>query len=100
MAEKSEAERIKKLQAKQAAIRDEIAQLKEKAAKEERKRDTRRKIIAGALALEHFEKNVGSEFGKTMLRLLNEYVPEKDRSLFDFLAPVPEKPVTLDDAAE
>ena len=52
---------------------------------EERRTDTRRKIIAGALALEHLEKNAGSEWGKTMFRLLDEYVLPKDRELFGFL---------------
>jgi hypothetical protein len=52
---------------------------------EERRIDTRRKIIAGALALEHFEKNAGSEWGKIFFRLLDEYVLPKDRELFEFL---------------
>jgi hypothetical protein len=59
--------------------------------------DARRKIIAGALALEHFEKNPGSDFGKTMFRLLDEYVRPYERQLFEFLpvreplpSPVPE----------
>ena len=62
---------------------------------EERRIDTRRKIIAGALALEHFEKNPGSEFGKVMFRLLDEYVLPKDRNLFEFL-PVREIPPAID----
>lgn len=49
----------------------------------ERKADTRRKVIAGALALEHFEKNRDTEFGRVMLRLLDEYVVRPhDRALF------------------
>jgi hypothetical protein len=56
----------------------------------ERKADTRRKVIAGALALEHFEANRDSEFGRVLFRLLDEYVVRPhDRALFDFL-PTPE----------
>ena len=55
-----------------------------------RRDDARRKIIAGALALEHFEKNSDSEFGRTLFRLLDEYVVRPhDRALFPFL-PEPE----------
>ena len=50
-----------------------------------RRDDTRRKVIAGALALEHFEKNPGSEFGKKMFELLDEYTRPDDRHLFAFL---------------
>jgi hypothetical protein len=70
--------------------RDQLdAQLKAldaRAKQAERKADTRRKVIAGALALEHFEKNRDSEFGRIMLRLLDEYVVRPhDRALFEFL---------------
>ena len=47
--------------------------------------DARRKIITGALALEHLEKNPDSEFGKVMFRLLDEYTRPDDRPLFAFL---------------
>jgi len=56
-----------------------------------RRDDARRKIIAGALALEHFEKNAGSEFGKVMFQLLDEYTRMEDRKLFAFL-PLREAP--------
>ena len=46
----------------------------------------RRSTGAGALALEHFEANRESEFGRIMFRLLDEYVVRPhDRGLFDFL---------------
>ena len=67
------------------------AQLKLLAAREkqaERKADTRRKVIAGALALEHFEANRDSEFARVLLRLMDEYVTRPyDRVLFPFLLP-------------
>jgi hypothetical protein len=68
----------------QAQIQAEEAKTKER----ERKEDTRRKVIAGALALEHMQKNGTSEFAKTMTRLLDEYVIRpQDRTLFDGLPP-------------
>ncbi len=52
----------------------------------DRKADTRRKVIAGALALEHIEKNAGSDFARTLMRLLDEYVTRPaDRALFPSL---------------
>lgn len=57
----------------------------------ERKADTRRKILIGALALEHWEKNRESEFGKVLHRLADEYVTRPhDRALFPELPPLPD----------
>jgi hypothetical protein len=70
---------------------------------EARAEDTRRKIIAGALALEHFEKNPGSEFGKIMFRLLDEYTRPDSRYLFAFLPvrdPPPASPLPASDLSE
>jgi hypothetical protein len=64
------------------------------------KPNTRRKVIAGALALEHFEKNRDSEFGRIMFRLLDEYVVRPhDRALFPDL-PAPEVHDGHDDSGE
>jgi len=59
-----------------------------------RKADTRRKVIAGALAVEHMEKNPASEFAKVLTRLLDEYVTRPyDRALFpNLLTENPETP--------
>jgi hypothetical protein len=52
--------------------------------KQERKDDTRRKIIAGAVALEYAEQNAG--FAAELAALLNQCVTRpQDRALFDFL---------------
>ena len=52
--------------------------------KQKRKDDTRRKIIAGALALEH--ATINNEFAAQLASLLNRYVERpEDRALFDFL---------------
>jgi hypothetical protein len=57
----------------------------------DRKADTRRKILIGALALEHWEKNRDSEFSRVLHRLADEYVTRPhDRALFPELAPLPE----------
>jgi hypothetical protein len=52
----------------------------------QRKRDTRGKIIAGALFLTHIEQHADDGFAKHMVKFLHKYVPAKDRDLFPFLA--------------
>ena len=67
------------------------AQLKAIAAREKetaRKEDTRRKVIAGALALEHMDKNPHSPFAGIMHDLLTNYVEPRSRYLFPFVPPV------------
>jgi hypothetical protein len=59
-----------------------IRRLKSKTDKKARADDTRRKVIAGALALEHTSKNRGSEFARRLVRLLDEYARPQDRFLF------------------
>jgi hypothetical protein len=76
-------------------VQRQIRKLNSGKKKRARREDTRRKIIAGALALEHFEKNPGSEFGKIMFRLLDEYARPDDRRLFEFL-PVRDVPANQD----
>ena len=76
--------RLQKLRDKKAQLE---AQIKDAAARERqqyRKDDTRRKIILGAFALEHLEKNKNSAFAKTLLPLLDEYVTRaQDRDLLN-----------------
>lgn len=57
-------------------ISNQIKSTQAKLAEKERKIDTRRKIIAGAVALEHAEKN--PEWGKDFLALLSKAVTRKD----------------------
>lgn len=72
-------EKMKQLAAQAAAIE---ARQKE----QDRKDDTRRKVIAGALALEHLAANPSSEFAIVFNQLLNEYVKRPaDRALFPSL---------------
>ena len=70
---------------KQEEIANQLKQLKAREKDTERKADTRRKVIAGALALEHMERHPGSEFSKVLFSLLNEFVEERSRRLFAFL---------------
>jgi hypothetical protein len=85
MSQAPNADRLLTLQQRLAKVQRDIRLTKERDKKQARVDDTRRKIIAGALALEHFQKNPGSEFGKIMLRLLDEYARADERRLFDFL---------------
>jgi hypothetical protein len=89
---KDKIERLRlELAQKQAQLKAEEAREKETA----RKSDTRRKVIAGALAVEHMEKNPTSDFAKVLGKLLDEYVTRPmDRALFPNLpAPSPANPV-------
>lgn len=79
---KTPEQQLEALRQKEAQLK---AQIQKKAAQvraAERKRDTRRKIIAGALALEHMEHD--AQFANVLKRLLNEHVTRpEDRKLFD-----------------
>ena len=87
-------ERIAALRKRRAEIDARLNQLEIREKAKERKRDTRRKVIAGAYALEHCEFDPA--FKATLFGLLDQYVErEADRALFG-LAPkasaAPEKP--------
>jgi septal ring factor EnvC (AmiA/AmiB activator) len=90
---KTDADRLAELKAREADLKSRIAKLEAKAKAEERRRDTRRKIIAGALALEHAEQNQGSEFARKLYALIDDYARPEDRALFPFLAPASEAQV-------
>ncbi len=76
-------DRLQILRDKRDQIDAQVKALEAKTKEAERKADTRRKVIAGALALEHYEKNRDSEFGRILFRLLDEYVVRPhDRALF------------------
>ena len=83
MPHKSTADRLETLRKKREQLDAQLRALEARNKQAERKADTRRKVIAGALALEHYEKNRDSEFGRVMFRLLDEYVVRPhDRALF------------------
>ncbi len=83
-------EKLTQLKQRAAQLQARIQKENAKVRGQNRKRETRRKIIAGALALEHAEKNEGA-FRDTLFRLMDEYVTKDDeRSLFG-LPPLPPK---------
>lgn len=80
------ADRVESLRQKRAQIEAQLQAAEARQKEEQRKADTRRKVIAGALALEHMEKNKDSEFSRVLGRLLDEYVTRPgDRRLFPYL---------------
>lgn len=87
--------RIDKLEKKKAQIDAQLKDARARDKAQKRKDDTRRKIIAGALALEHAERNPNGEFSRTILDLIQKHVTtDKDRALFglDPLPPQDRKP--------
>ena len=90
MPRQSDDERLAALLARRNRTDAAIRRLKSKNEKTARAQDARRKIVAGALALEHTTRNPGSEFARIMLRLLDEYARPHERFLFaDLLGGVP-----------
>lgn len=82
----STTDRLDTLRRRRDQLDAQLRMLEARRKEAERKADTRRKVIAGALALEHFEANRDSEFAKLLYRLLDEYVVRPhDRPLFPFL---------------
>ena len=87
MPRRSTDQRLKDLQRQRDVIDAQMRALEARRKQAERKADTRRKVIAGALALEHFTVNRDTEFARILFRLLDEYVVRPhDRALFDFLS--------------
>ena len=90
LAEKREAI-IAAYQKKISQIDAQLADLTAREKKAERRRDTRRKVIMGALAAHHMRKNPNSDFAKKLAGLIDEYViGDRERSLFD-LDPLPKE---------
>lgn len=76
--------RLQKLRDKQSQLQAQIRSLAARERQQERKNDTRRKVILGAFMLEHMAKNRSSVFTKTLLPLLDEYVTRpQDRQLLN-----------------
>ena len=105
-------QRIQKLRDKHKEIALQIKNLEARTRDQDRKDDTRRKIIVGALALENMAQHPGSEFSQELWKVLNRWVgkPRKpkekprpqDRVLLNryFKAvEIPELPVSSEAAA-
>jgi hypothetical protein len=83
MPRKSTADRLQALRTKRDQLDAQLRALDARNKKAERKADTRRKVIFGAIAREHYDQNPDSEFRRIMFRLLDEYVVRPhDRALF------------------
>lgn len=78
---KTKAEKLAELQQKEAQIKAQIQALKARDSEEERKRDTRRKILIGGVVLSKVKRG---EWGKEKLNALldNELKANRDRELF------------------
>ena len=75
--------RLEKLRAKQAHLEAQIKDIEKREKVKQRKEDTRRKIIIGALVMTHMEKNKSSDFTRKVEALVNEYVTKpNERALF------------------
>ena len=100
MAQKPLEQRIAQLEARTKA-------LKAKAAQQDRTRDTRRKILLGALVLYRLEQSGDAEFSKRLGDWLRRELPgflsrEEDKTLFaDLLnTPAVKLPVVLQDVGQ
>lgn len=83
---------LEKLKAQRAKLDKQIKQAQQKERQKQRKADTRRKILAGAVVLAHAEKDAG--FKTHLMRLLDEQLEKpQDRALLE-LPPRPEQPAT------
>lgn len=77
---KQKSERLRKLQQKRARLQRQIALEETRIKSQERKTDTRRKIIAGAIVLAHAD--IREAFRDILYELLQKFVEPKDKYLF------------------
>ena len=78
---KLDSAQLQKLQQRHADLQLKIQREKQKLAREERRRDTRRKILAGTEALAEAEQD--QEWGARLMKRLNETLErDSDRALF------------------
>lgn len=89
---RSQQERLQKAEQRRARERRRLQRLQQEMNENERKRDTRRKILVGALVLEHADR-MEERGDTTWQRLLDELLQSRltrddDRELFG-LAPLP-----------
>ena len=75
-------ERIRKLQEKQARVTAEIQRAKARQRQNQRKRDTRRKILLGAMLLDRIERGKVPE--KVVMADMDQFLTrDHERALFD-----------------
>jgi hypothetical protein len=79
---KTTEQKLAELAEKKAQLEARIKQESAKLKSAERKKDTRRKVIAGALALEHAQRDPA--FKATLMKLIGDNVSrQEDRALFE-----------------
>ncbi len=79
---KTREQRIAELEQKKAQLDARIQREKARIRQNERKEDTRRKIVAGAIVLEHAQKD--ARFREVLNNLLDNFATRpEDRKLFD-----------------
>jgi len=82
-------DRLKQLEQQRAAIERKIRQERQRIKSEQRKRETRRKIILGGLIEAHCELHPETEFAREVDRLVGKFVKgDRERELFG-LSPLP-----------
>jgi len=82
--------RLQKLLDKQNQIKAQIDKEKSKLRSQQRKDDTRRKIIVGSLALEHLLTRENNEASHTLAKLIDQFTTRPgDRTLLG----LPDEPV-------
>ena len=79
---KSRAEKLEELRQKEAQIKAQIQQLKQREQTEERKKDTRRKILIGGAVLAKIKRGEWN-YQQLVSLLDNELKNDRDRALFD-----------------
>ena len=70
---------------KRAELDAQLKAIDAKTKTQARKDDTRRKVVAGALALEHMARNPQDAFSATLREIIAKSVDERARRLFPFL---------------
>lgn len=81
---KTPEQKLAELEKKLNQTKAQIQKQKSRVKSEERRKATRRKIIAGALALEHMAHD--NQFSDTLQQLLDQHVKRpEDRALFECL---------------
>jgi menaquinone-dependent protoporphyrinogen IX oxidase len=81
-------DKLAELEKKQEQIKAQIQKQKAQLRERERKEDTRRKIIVGALALEHMAYD--DQFAATIIKLISRHTKPADKELFsEWLGEVP-----------
>lgn len=70
---------------KRAQLDAQIRAVEAKHKDGERKRDTRRKVVAGAIALEQIARDPTGAFSLQLTELLGQFVEPRSRELFTFL---------------